>query len=105
MKKSDTMELINKVYEIIDLFNESKEVNEFLNLKEEIKKEPEIKTLLKQIKENDNIYTKEYIELKRRLLTNEKVKQYKKIENDLYFLSLDMNKKLKKINEKKSCGL
>lgn len=105
MKKSDTMELINKVYEIIDLLKESKEIEEFLKLKESIKADVEIKALLKDIKENENIYTKEYTELKRKLLTNEKVKKYKKIENDFYFLSLDMNKVLNKINEKKSCGL
>ena len=99
------MELINKVYEIIDLLKESKEIEEFLKLKETIKQDTVILPLLKYIKENENIYTNEYIELKRQLLTNEKVKKYKKIENDLYFLSLDMNRRLNKINSKKSCGL
>lgn len=105
MNLSDSMDLMNKVYEIIELFEESKEIETFLSLKKEIENNQELASCIAKIKEEQNTYTSEYIQLKKQVLANKKVKEYKKLENALYFLSLDINRKLKKINSKKSCGL
>ncbi len=99
------MELIDKVYEIVDILKNSSKTEKFLKLKKELEEDKELKELLLKVKATDHIYSKEFTELKRQIITNEKVKNYKKIESELYFLSLAINKKFKNINNKKSCGL
>lgn len=99
------MQLIDKVYEILDLFKQSAEVEEFLSLKEDLKKDEQLKKLLFQLKSMDSKYASKYLEIKKQILTMNKVKQYKKLENELFLLSLAMNQKFKSINSKKSCQL
>ena len=36
-------------------------------------------------------------------IINKKVKEFKKYENELYFLALDINRKLKMVNTRKKC--
>lgn len=99
------MDLIDKVYEIVELLKNSPVTQEFLKVKKEVEEDKELQKLFLKVKSTEDIYSLDFTELKRQLLTNEKVKKYKKLENDFYFLSLSINKELKKINNKKSCGL
>ncbi len=98
------MELIDKVYEIIDLFEKSTEIQKFKQIKEKIEEDKELKELLHEIRK-ENISSDHLIDLKRKIITMPIVKKYKQMENELYFLSLNMNQKFKEIHGKKSCGL
>lgn len=99
------MDLINKVYEIVELLKNSPITEEFLQTKKDVEEDKELKELFSNVKSTEDIYSMDFTELKRQIVTNEKVKKYKKLENEFYFLSLSINKKFKKINNKKSCGL
>lgn len=99
------MQMMDKVFEILNLLKKDKEIQEFLSLKESLKQDQELNQLLVKLKSLDSKYCEEYLEIKKTILTMDQVKQYKKIENELYFLSLAINQKLKTISSKKSCEL
>ena len=97
--------MIDKVYEILNIIDSSDLVLRYKKLKEDITNDISIKNDLDDLKKLSNEYSQEYIEIKKKLITNPKIKEYKQLENKLYFLTLDINKKLKIINDKKSCSL
>ncbi len=97
--------MIDKVYEILNIIDSSDLVLRYKKLKEDITNDISIKNDLDDLKKLSNEYSQEYIEIKKKLITNPKIKEYKQLENELYFLTLDINKKLKVINDKKSCSL
>lgn len=97
------MDINNKIEEIILLLENSREVKKYKQLKKEIMEDEEIKKELLKFKEEKNIYSPSYVEAKKKIITNKKVKEFKKYENELYFLALDINRKLKKVNTRKKC--
>jgi len=89
------IELIKKLEELIDIFEHSSEIKKIKELKEEIKSDEKLKKLLEEYRnKSDDLYTTEKVEIKRAIINNEKVSEYKKLENQLYLLVLMINKKL-----------
>ena len=96
--------LINKVDELINIFEESDEINRIKLLKKEIYQDKEIKEKIERfnlIKQNP--YSTELIEIRKELLNNPKIKEYKSIENNLLLLILSINQKLNNLTTKKGC--
>ncbi len=49
------------------------------------------------------LQSKEYVNLKKEILDNQYVKEYKALENELYFTVLDINKELNSLTGKRKC--
>lgn len=96
-----------KILEELDaLFNNLDKCDEIIKikkLKEQIKTDKELKNLLEKYHSIDNKYSKEYVDLKKKIIENPIINEYRSLENELYFTVLEMNKKLNKLTDKKRC--
>lgn len=91
-------EILLKVDEFINVVENSCEFKRFLELKKVIKSSKEIKEMMDKFHEEEkNIYSNSYVEIKRKILENEKVSEYKKLEKEFSFLILKLNNKLEKL--------
>lgn len=90
IKLDELIELIEKDERIINLKkikNELLNDSNFINLLTEIKSKPYI-----SIQEKEKLYS------------NEKYKEYQHLENEIYFLTLDINSRLNKLTDKSRCN-
>lgn len=93
-----------KLDEIIELFNSSQEIKRLEELKNKIKEDKEIEESRKSLLEIENQYSKEYIEKRVRFFSSPLVEEYKSLENELMFLTMEINQKLGNLlPEKKGC--
>lgn len=97
-------ELIKKLDQLILIFENSKEIKILNTLKKEIYENKEIKEKIEEFNliRND-YYNSNYVALKKEILDIEIIKEYKEIENDLFLLTLEINKKLNNLIDKKGC--
>lgn len=96
------IDIINKLDEIISIIDNSKDIKRLLELKNKILSDSNLKDKLDRIKKLD-IYTNEYKILKNELLSNKDIKEYKSLENELYLLTLSINKELNELTNKRLC--
>lgn len=99
------IELINKLDELIDIFNDSDEVKRIKVLKEKIYKNEKLKEKIERFnKVKENPYSNEFISLKKEILEDEEVKEFKLLENELLLLTLSINQKLNTLTKNKRCN-
>lgn len=97
--------LINKIDELIEIFENSNEIKEITKLKEEIYLNQELKEKIEKFnKLKENPYSSELINIKKDILSINEVKKYKEIENNLLILTFEINKKLNILTSKKGCS-
>jgi cell fate (sporulation/competence/biofilm development) regulator YlbF (YheA/YmcA/DUF963 family) len=97
--------LINKLDELINIFENSDELKELSKLKKDILSDLEIQEKINRFNViKDNIYSSEVIEIRKDLLENKKIKRYKELENNLLLLTMSINKKLNTLINKKGCN-
>lgn len=93
-----------KLDELIDFIENNPKVLILKKLKTEIYKDEQLKSDLERFNEvKDLEYSREYISLKSKIIENPKVSEYRKLENELYFIILQMNKELNKLIERRKC--
>ena len=90
-------ELIEKVNELKEELNNTKEVKDLKKINNEIMKD---KNLLEDIKHYNETQDEK---IKERIINNKLFREYKHNENEVNFLILEINKKLKEINGSRSC--
>lgn len=90
-------EILEKINELELIINNNYLFKEYEKKKKAILKDQEILNLKSQLELSENIYTNEYKDLKAKYLTNEKVKTYMLYEKQIYLLTLEINKRLKKL--------
>lgn len=90
-------ELIEKVEALKEALNENVSVKKIKELNEKLEKDKE---LLKNIEKYQ--YTKD-INLKNKIMNNNLFKEYKEEETEINFIILEINKRLKQINNKGKC--
>ncbi len=90
-------ELIEKVEALKEELNENASVKKIKELNEKLEKDKE---LLKNIEKYQ--YTKD-INLKNKIMNNNLFKEYKEEETKINFIILEINKRLKQINNKGKC--
>lgn len=96
--------LINKVDELINIFENSDEIKKLEMLKKEIYQDKDIKEKIDRFNSlKDNPYSSELVNIRKDLLNNEKIKEYKKIENELLLLTFSINQKLNSLTNEKRC--
>ena len=82
--------LINKVDELINIFENSYIIQRIQDLKR-----------FNQLK--DNVHNEELITIRQELLKNPLIKEYKQLENELLLLTFKVNEKLNTLTNKKGC--
>jgi cell fate (sporulation/competence/biofilm development) regulator YlbF (YheA/YmcA/DUF963 family) len=98
------IELINKIDELLNIFEESKEIKNLSLLKKNIYNNLYIKNKINYFnKIKDNPYSSEVISLRKELLNNEEIKEYKQLENELLLITMAINKKLNNLVKKEGC--
>ena len=97
-------EINDKLNDLIGEINNNPKVLRLKELKEQIYKDKKLKELLEKLRALDNEFSNEYVELKKQILDNPLVKEYKNLENELYFCVLEINKKLNTLLDRKKCS-
>ena len=92
-------ELIEKVENLKQSISELDKIKGIKELNKEIIKDKE---LLKKIEEYNRTQDEK---LKKEIINNELFKKYKVLETDINVLILEINSKLKQINDKGKCGV
>lgn len=90
-------ELIEKVEALKEELNENVSVKKIKELNKKLEKDKE---LLQDIEKYQ--YTKD-INLKNKIMNNDLFKEYKEEETEINFIILEINKRLKQINNKGKC--
>ena len=85
--------LLDKLDTVINDFNNSEEVKEFTILKDKVLNNDRVKELLDRLNNLDN-NSKEYKDIKKELFEIDDYKNYKHLENELYYFSLEASEKL-----------
>jgi len=97
--------LINKLDELINIYENNDKLKYLIKLKKEILDDIEIKNKLDRFNIiKDNIYLKEVTEIRKELLENKKIKRYKELENNLLLLTFSINQRLNSLISKKGCN-
>lgn len=100
------IKLIELVNELIDELDKSSMIKEINALKKEIYADEYLAKLLTSYKEqNYNSYTKEIIDIKSEIVNNEKIKKFRNLQYQLNYTITEINKRLKKLTNEKSCRL
>lgn len=90
-------EIIEKLNEIENTINNNSLFIEYENQKNEILHCPDLLDLKDYLTKEENIYTKEYQDVKTKYLKDERVANYMYLERQIYILTLEINKRLKKL--------
>ena len=96
--------LFEKLDELCSAIDNDEKVNELLELKKQIYEDSELKEKLSKYRNSSNQYDTNFINLKSDIINNHLIKRYRKIENELYFLVLEINRKLNFLIDKKGCS-
>ena len=97
-------EINDNLNELLDEIDNNPKIFRLKELKEQIYKDKELKQKLEDFRNLNNEYSSKYIELKKEILDNPLVKEYKTLENELYFCVLEMNKRLNTLLDRKKCS-
>lgn len=95
-------EVNKKLDELVDTINSNENIIKMKELKEKIYSDKKLKEDLESYRKLDQ-YSGDSIRLKERIIENPLVKEYRTLENELYFTVLDMNKLLNSLIGKGSC--
>ncbi len=95
--------ILDRIDSLFKELNNCDEILKMKKLKEEITSNEELKNLLEKYRNMDNKYSKEYVELKKQIIENPLISEYRSLEDELYFTVLEMNKRLNKLVDKKRC--
>lgn len=98
-----TEEINSKLNDLIDSIDNNLKTVKMKELKERIYNDNILEKKLKEFRELENKYSKEYVELKRDILDNSLVREYQQLENELYFTVLEINKRLNSLIDRKKC--
>lgn len=92
--------LQNKIDELLDILSKDSRMMELKILKNKLLEDKKLLADIEKWKENP--YNKD---LKQQLYQNESYKQYQHLENEIYFLTLEMNRILNRLTDSKGCHL
>lgn len=96
-------ETINqKLNELEALIQKDAVYQEARELKTKLLKDSSIMKDIEELKKED-IYSKKYMELKKKLYEHEDYQRYQELENMLYYLTLEINQILNQLTGKKVC--
>lgn len=93
-----------KLTELEHIIKNSSTYKETKDLREKLLKKVDLLNEINNLKNNENIYSNSYKDKKKKLYEDEDYKRYQQLENELYLLTLEINKKLNTLTKKGSCN-
>ena len=96
-------DIIEKLDELLAVFDNSEEIKQLKDIKEKIYSDKDLEKIITEYKKTNTKYNDSSVELKREIINNKLVSEYKLLENNLYFLVLEINKKLNTLINERSC--
>ena len=96
--------LFKKLDELCRVMDNDDQVKELLEIKKQIYQDDNLKEQLEKYKNSSNKYDASLVTLKSNIINNPLIKRYRELENELYFMILEINKKLNSIVDKKGCS-
>lgn len=90
-------EVIEKTYELLDYLDNSKNVKDLTTAKNKLLNNQDILKKIKKYQKEKNIT------LKKEIFNNPDYANYMQCYNELFYLVMDINKKIKNITGKKEC--
>lgn len=100
-----TEKLEEKVEEIVHLLEQDPRMIELKGLKEKLIANQEFTDLLKKYQMAEYKNSSEAIALKEKIFENKDYLRYQQLENELYFLTLEINQRFQQLKDKKVCGV
>ena len=92
--------------ELLVTLDNSDIIKEINTLKQEIYSDNELKNKIDEFKNVSQYgYSNELIKLKKDIIDNDKVKKFKKMQQELNSIIIEINKSLSKLTDEKSCQL
>jgi len=96
-------ELNKKLNELEKLIQNESTYQEAKKLKTKLLKDTSLMDDIKRLQQEEDIYSKEYRELKKKLYENEDYQKYQELETSFYYLTLEINQILNQLTGKKAC--
>ena len=93
-----------KTEEIVALLEKNPRMIELKALKEKLLTDKPFKELLEKYQLAEYKNSKEAQDLKKKIFENKDYVRYQQLENELYFLTLDINRHFKTLIDNKDCG-
>ncbi len=96
-------ELNLKIDKLIEVLDNDSRFQKLVSIKEKLLNDSEILAKIDKLKELD-IYSNEYKSLKKELFEDKDFVAYKELENEIDFLILEINKKLRVLTDERRCN-
>ena len=96
------LELNIKVSNFLEHLENDSLVKEYIKQKEKVLANKELIKLLEKF-HNLDVYSTEYKRIKHELFQNSDYKRYLELENELFYLILEINQELKSLTGKRGC--
>ena len=89
---------------LINLIKNDSRIKELKKLRMELVNDNTLISKINQIQTTDNLYDFSIIKLKKELFDNELYSRYVSLENEIYFLTLEINQILNRLTDRKGCS-
>ena len=96
--------MVENAYEVVDLIEKSEFKKILIEVKRKINKEKDVKKLIKNFEEVKELYEKfnvkeDFMKAKNDLLSNELLKEYINLQEQINLLTLKINNRIKKVTK------
>ena len=94
--------MVENAYEVVDLIEKSEFKKRLIEVKRKINKDKDVKKLIKNFEEVKELYEKfnvkeDFMKAKNDLLSNELLKEYINLQEQINLLTLKINNRIKKV--------
>jgi len=96
--------LLDKLEQLYKEASECDEIQRLLELKNKIYNNKKLRELLDKYRNSFNKYDSSFIQLKKEIINDPLISEYREIEDKLYFITLEINQKLNGLIDKKGCS-
>ncbi len=96
--------MVENAYEVVDLIEKSEFKKRLIEVKRKINKDKDVKKLIKNFEEVKELYEKfnvkeDFMKAKNDLLSNELLKEYINLQEQINLLTLKINNRIKKVTK------
>lgn len=89
---------------LLDLIKKDSRSIELQKLRKELLKDESLLNDINKVQSADYSYDSSVVQLKKELFDNELYSRYIKLENEIHFLTLEMNQILNRLTDRKGCS-
>lgn len=94
-----------KIDSLLAAIRSDSRILELNEIKKQLLNDTDLLNKIESINNNENSYSTDNLKLKQQLYQNPLYTRYQHLENEVYFLTLEMNKIINRLTDKKGCNL